>query len=139
MDNSENTMQVYSMPRIIENKILERLNGSALGNWSLSCRDSVEKKENYAEYRLWGNRVYYYDGREHFCFCNWTSNTTKSRLNALVRAGYFFQKNWRIYFVLTSQNKIYKIDTSLTYMIDNAGTLIEKVSGKVCAPVEVKR
>jgi hypothetical protein len=116
--------------RTIEDKILDRLNGDTKGVFQLSCRDRVNVEDSTREYYLWYNRIYFRkNGREHFCFCNWSSNTTKSRLNSLVKAGYFFQKNWKIYFVLRSTNKTYPIDTSKTYAIDTIGvSLLERVS-----------
>lgn len=116
--------------RTIEDKILDRLNSDTKGVYQLSCRDRVNIDDEGKEYYLWYNRIYFIkNGMEHFCFCNWSSNTTKSRLNALVKAGYFFQKNWKIYFVLRSTNKTYLIDTSKTYAIDTIGaSLLERVS-----------
>lgn len=116
--------------RTIEEKILYRLNSDTKGVFQLSCRDRVNVEDSTREYYLWYNRIYFRkNDMEHFCFCNWSSNTTRSRLNALVKAGYFFQKNWKIYFVLRSTNKTYPIDTSKTYAIDSArGSLLERVS-----------
>lgn len=116
--------------RTIEEKILDRLNSDSKGVYQLSCRDRVNIDDTSKEYYLWYNRIYFIkNGMEHFCFCNWTSQTTKSRLNALVHSGYFFQKNWKIYFRLSSTNKTYLIDTSKTYAIDNIkGLLLERVS-----------
>lgn len=116
--------------RTIEEKILDRLNSDSKGVYQLSCRDRVNIDDTSKEYYLWHNRIYFRkNGMEHFCFCNWTSVTTKSRLNALVKAGYFYQKNWKIYFKLSSTNKTYLIDTSKTYAIDNiGGFLLERVS-----------
>lgn len=116
--------------RTIEERILDKLNGDTKGVFQLSCRDRVNVEETTREYYLWYNRIYFRkNGMEHFCFCNWSSNTTKSRLNALVKAGYFFQKNWKIYFKMRSTNKTYPIDTSKTYAIDTYGaSLLERVS-----------
>lgn len=116
--------------RTIEEKILDKLNSDTKGVYQLSCRDRVNVDDTSREYYLWYNRIYFIkNDMEHFCFCNWSSNTTKSRLNALVKAGYFFQKNWKIYFKMRSTNKTYPIDTSKTYAIDSArGNLLERVS-----------
>lgn len=116
--------------RTIEEKILDKLNGDTKGVFQLSCRDRVNVEDSTREYYLWYNRIYFIkNDMEHFCFCNWSSNTTKSRLNAIVKAGYFFQKDWKIYFVLRGTHKTYSIDTSKTYAIDNIrGNLLERVS-----------
>lgn len=116
--------------RTIEEKILDKLNSDTKGVYQLSCRDRVNIDDTSKEYYLWYNRIYFKkNGMEHFCFCNWSSHTTKSRLNAIVRGGYFFQKNWKIYFKMRSTNKTYLIDTSKTYAIDNIrGDLLERVS-----------
>lgn len=116
--------------RTIEEKILDRLNSNDRGVYQLSCRDRVNIDCISKEYYLWHNRIYYRkNDKEHFCFCNWTSQTTKSRLNALVQSGYFFQKNWKIYFKLNITKKVYLIDPSKTYAISSMGaTLLERVS-----------
>lgn len=116
--------------RTIEDKILNKLRSDVKGVYQLSCRDRVNIDDTVKEYYLWHNRIYFIrKGVEHFCFCNWSSVTTKSRLNALVKAGYFFQKNWKIYFKMRSTNKTYPIDTSKTYAIDNiGGFLLERGS-----------
>lgn len=114
--------------RNIEEKILDRLNANSKGIWQLSIRDRIQVDEVSKKYYLWNNLVYFVkDNKEYFSFCNWSSATTKSRLNALVRSGYFFQKKWEIYFVIT--NKTYLIDSEKTYAVDNNSLYLVKYIG----------
>lgn len=112
----------------IELKILNKLNHGTKGLYLLSCRDKVNIYGTSREYLLWNNLIYYRkEGKEHFCFCNWASQTTKSRLNALVREGNFFQRNWIIFYSLN--NRLYRIDEAKTYAIDSKeGLLLEYIS-----------
>ena len=114
--------------RNIEEKILDKINGNITGIWQLSQRDRVQVDEVSKKYYLWTNLVYFVkNNKEHFSFCGWSSATTKSRLHALVRSGYFFQKNWEIYFVIT--NKTYLIDSEKTYAVDNNSLYLVKYIG----------
>lgn len=137
-------MRTMRTMRTIEEKILDKLNGDTKGVFQLSCRDRVNVDDTSREYYLWYNRIYFRkNDMEHFCFCNWSSNTTKSRLNAIVRGGYFFQKNWKIYFKLNITKRVYLIDPSKTYAISSMGaTLLERVSYdddyEIVKEVEVK-
>ena len=96
---------------------------------SLSMRDLVECTSEKAIYRLWGYPIFMYNKKENyfsFCFCNWSSNTTKSRLNALLNyynLGGFYQKNYVIYW--TYKDKTLEIDTSKSYKLikDNTGNV----------------
>ena len=92
---------------------------------NLSCRDVVHSVNRKAQVRLWENPIFAMDFDNKsvvwFSFCNWSSITTKSRLNALVPAfamGYFFQKDWEIYYESINQKAV-KIDTSKIYKIVN--------------------
>ena len=114
--------------RKIEEKILDKINGNITGIWQLSQRDRVQVDEVSKKYYLWNNLVYFVkDNKEHFSFCSWSSATTKSRLNALIRSGYFFQKKWEIYFVIT--NKTYLIESEKTYAVDNNSLYLVKYIG----------
>lgn len=116
--------------RKIEEKILDRLNANSTGIWQLSIRDRVQVDEVSKKYYLWTNLVYFVkDNKEYFSFCNWSSFTTKSRLNALVKGGRFYQKNWEIYFKLHGTNKIYLIDSEKTYAVDNNSLYLVKYIG----------
>lgn len=114
--------------RDIEEKILDRLNANSTGIWVLSQRDRVQVDEVSKKYYLWNNLVYFVkDNKEHFSFCNWSSATTKSRLNALVKGGKFYQKDFNIYFV--SNNKTYLIDPDKTYSIHSDGLYLLEYIG----------
>ena len=100
--------------RTIEEKIIETLNGCyGEGLKNLSCRDSVEVNGGTKKYYLWGSLlfwnnddIYYFSGR------GYSSQTTKSRLHALLRnffnAG-IYQKNWSWF--LDWNGKKYPIDS----------------------------
>ena len=114
--------------RKIEEKILDRLNANSTGIWQLSIRDRVQVDEVSKKYYLWNNLVYFVkDNKEYFSFCNWLSVTTKSRLNALVKEGRFYQKDYEVYFTL--KNKTYLIDSEKTYAIDNNSLYLVKYIG----------
>lgn len=113
--------------RIIEEKIIktfiECMNDSDMTKkaFNLSCRDTVTKSKNIVAFELWGNRIFWCDCETksfYFCFCGYSTNTTKSRLNALLHHfnyGGFYQKNWDIFW--TNRNNNIKVDTSKTYKI----------------------
>lgn len=66
----------------------------------LSTRDFVEDCGNTTKYFLWGHNVYseHYDiGEIAFSFCGFQTNTTKSRINALLPFGSVYQKNWELF------------------------------------------
>lgn len=114
--------------RDIEEKILDRLNADSTGIWQLSTRDRVQVDEVSKKYYLWNNLVYFVkDNKEYFSFCNWSSATTKSRLNALVKEGKFYQKDYEVYFTL--KNKTYLIDSEKTYSIHSNSLYLVKYIG----------
>lgn len=114
--------------RKIEEKILDKINGNITGIWQLSQRDRVQVDEVSKKYYLWNNLVYFVkDNKKYFSFCNWLSVTTKSRLNALVKGGRFYQKDFNIYFV--SNGKTYLIDPEKTYSIHSNSLYLLKYIG----------
>lgn len=116
------------MRKIVE-KILDKINGNYhKGTWQLSQRDRVQVDEVSKKYYLWGNCIYAVkNNKEYFSFCSYTSQTTKSRLNALVKEGKFYQKSFDIYFV--SNNKTYLIDPEKTYSIHSNSLYLLKRTG----------
>ena len=70
----------------IEEKIIQALNGNN-GVKQLSCRDSVEVDGGTRKYYLWDNLIFWNDSENIYYFSGrgWSSNTTKSRLNALFQ------------------------------------------------------
>ena len=113
--------------RIIEQKIIktfvECINDQDITKkvFNFSCRDTVIKSKNIVAFELWGSRLFWFDSETksfYFCFCEYSTNTTKSRLNALLHYfnyGGFYQKNWDIFW--TNRNNNIKVDTSKTYKI----------------------
>ena len=123
--------------RTIEEKIIETLNGcNGKGVKNLSCRDCVEVDENTKKYYLWDNLIFEYKRKEnayYFSFCGYSTNTTKSRLNAIFNyfnLGGFYQKNYVVYWINNGSIKI-EVDTSKKYKIvffDNHAAKIEAVN-----------
>lgn len=119
--------------RKIEGKIIEALNGSN-GIKNLSCRDCVEVDGNTKKYYLWNNLLFWNDAENnyYFSFCGYSTNTTKSRLNAIFNyfnLGGFYQKNYVVYWVNNGATKI-EVDTNKKYKIiffDNHAVKIEAV------------
>lgn len=123
--------------RTIEEKIIETLNGcNGEGLKNLSCRDCVEVDGNTKKYYLWNNLIFEYNREEnayYFSFCGYSTNTTKSRLNAIFNyfnLGGFYQKNYVVYWVNNGSTKI-EVDTSKKYKIvflDKHAVKIEAVN-----------
>ena len=123
--------------RTIEEKIIETLNGcNGEGVKNLSCRDCVEVDGNTKKYYLWDNLIFEYNRKEnayYFSFCGYSTNTTKSRLNAIFNyfnLGGFYQKNYVVYWINNGSIKI-EVDTSKKYKIvffDNHAAKIEAVN-----------
>lgn len=121
--------------RTIEEKIIETLNGcNGEGVKQLSCRDRVEVDGNTKKYYLWGSLLFWNDAENiyYFSFCGYSTNTTKSRLNAIFNyfnLGGFYQKNYVVYWVNNGSIKI-EVDTTKKYKIvffDNHAVKIEEV------------
>ena len=107
--------------RTIEEKIIETLNGwNGEGLKKLSCRDCVEVDGNTKNYYLWNSLLFWNDSENiyHFSARRYNSQTTKSRLNALLRN--FFnagitQKNWCWF--LDWNGKKYPVDSDSVFML----------------------
>ena len=107
--------------KTIEEKIIETLNGcNGEGVKNLSCRDCVEADGNTKKYYLWNSLLFWNDSENiyHFSARGYNSQTTKSRLNALLRN--FFnasitQKNWRWF--LDWNGKKYPVDSDSVFML----------------------
>ena len=119
--------------RTIEDKIIDALNGSN-GVKNLSCRDRVEVDGNTKKYYLWNSLLFWNDAENvyYFSFCGYSTNTTKSRLNAIFNyfnLGGFYQKNYVVYWVNNGSAKI-EVDTNKKYKIvffGNHAVKIEEV------------
>ena len=107
--------------RTNEEKIIETLNGcNGEGLKNLSCRDRVEVDGNIKKYYLWDHLLFWNDSDNIYYFSarGYGSQTTKSRLNALLRN--FFnasitQKNWEWF--LNWNGKKYPVDSDSVFML----------------------
>ena len=115
---------------------LKDVNYLTCDTFSLSVRDSVYKDWETIQYKLWGNIIFEYNRKEdtyYFSFCGYSTDTTKSRLNAIFNyfnLGGFYQKNYIVYWVNNGSIKI-AVDTSKKYKIvflDNHAIKIEAVN-----------
>ena len=105
--------------RTIEEKIIDALNGGN-GVKNLSCRDCVEVDGNTKKYYLWNSLLFWNDEENIYYFSarGYNSQTTKSRLNAILRS--FFdasisQKNWEWF--LNWNGKKYSVDSDSIFML----------------------
>ena len=109
--------------RTIEEKIIATLcGGSGEGVKKLSCRDCVEVDGNTKNYYLWDSLLFWNDSENiyHFSARGYSSQTTKSRLNAILLT--FFgasitQKDYK--WVLSWNDKNYSINETNIYCIKN--------------------
>ena len=105
-------------------QVLEELKDANYMAWdifSISVRDSIYKDRKTIQYKLWNNIIFEYNRKEntyYFSFCGYSTNTTKSRLNAIFNyfnLGGFYHKNYVIYWnngstkIEVDINKKYKI------------------------------
>lgn len=126
--------------RTIEKNIIKAFQGLqgghypkyASGNsYNLSIRDTLYKDGKNTSYKLWSSVIFWYDEENkeyYFSFCGYSSNTTKSRLNAIFSAfgfGGFYQNNYVIYWVNGNNKK--EIDTDKKYKIVTSGSSIDIV------------
>ena len=100
--------------RAIDEKIIAALR-SENGFKKLSCRDSVEVKENKVKYYLWNNLIFWRNSDSIYFFSGrgWCSLTTKNRLNAILYnflRAYIIQKNYK--WILNWNKKEYLIDAT---------------------------
>lgn len=107
--------------RTIEEKIIGTLNGcNGEGLKKLSCRDCVEVDGKTKNYYLWDSLLFWNDSENNYCFSarGYNSQTTKSRLNALLRS--FFnagitQKDWCWF--LDWNGKKYPVGSDSVFML----------------------
>lgn len=105
--------------RTIEEKIIEALNGSN-GVKNLSGRDCVEVDGSTKKYYLWNSLLFWNDAENNYCFSarGYSSQTTKSRLNALLRNfldASITQKDYK--WTLNWNGKKYTVDCSSVFML----------------------
>lgn len=107
--------------RTIEEKIIETLNGcNGEGVKNLSCRDCVEGDGNTKKYYLWNNLLFWNDAENIYYFSarGYNSQTTKSRLNAILHAFFganIYQKDYKWF--LDWNGKKYPIDSDSVFML----------------------
>lgn len=130
------------MARVIEEKIIERINAWKEGSFNLSCRDRVEIDNRTAIYYLWDSPIFKVKKETEktiitFSFCNWGSQTTKERISELLwefaNKSYVIRRNWIHY--LKMNDEYYKIDESITYSIVD-GKLFKATSGEEAEPLK---
>ena len=89
-------------------------------NFSLSVRDSIYKDRETIQYKLWNNIIFEYKRKEnayYFSFCGYSTNTTKSRLNAILHAFFganIYQKDYKWF--LDWNGKKYLVDSDSVFM-----------------------
>ena len=118
--------------RMIENQIVNYLRNSDFLSESegyakskdLSIRDSVKLGKNTKRVYLHGNCIFTLDKENNvrFSFQGWRTNTTKSRINALLLAfsscsAVVYQKNYHM--VFSSSEGVFPIDSDKVYTIKN--------------------
>ena len=107
--------------RAIEEKIIETLNGcNGESVKDLSCRDRVEVDGSTKKYYLWDSLLFWNDAENNYYFSGrgWSSSTTKSRLDALLRNFFnadIYQKNWCWF--LDWNGKKYPVNCGSVFMI----------------------
>lgn len=109
--------------RTIEEKIIATLcGGSGEGVKKLSCRDCVEVDGNTKNYYLWDSLLFWNDSENNYYFSarGYSSQTTKSRLNAILDAFFgasILQKDYK--WVLSWNDQNYSINETNIYCIKN--------------------
>lgn len=86
--------------KAIEKKIIETIR--AKESKTLSCRDSVVFAGSEIKVYLWNSCIFSINknGVFTFSFCNWNTNTTKSRINVLLQTfcdAKVIQKNYKLF------------------------------------------
>ena len=118
------SIQLYYIMRQIEKQMNFAVSNK--GNWSGSNTSvSYHPTEHLSEVRLHGHLIAWYDhskGTLGISSCGWTTNTTKSRLNALLYELFYgvsvFQKNWE-WFVSDSKGRV--VDFYDGQIVSNVG------------------
>ena len=101
------------------------------GNWSFSNTSvSYHPSENLSEVRLHGHLIAWFDHTKQtlaISSCGWETNTTKSRLNALLHECFYgytiFQKNWVWYVSKPLDNKIHDFYDGMIFSKDGVSSI----------------
>lgn len=115
--------------RTIEKNILSTLSSGRAGVYQLSMRDRVEICDTEKRVYLWNHLIYSINKKDNtvmFSLCGWNSNTTKSRLNALL--SYHFgagitQKNYNLFFVINGKKTA--IDSDSIYCLNDNADIVK--------------
>lgn len=133
------------MARVIEDRIIQRINTWKEGSYKLSERDKVRIEGNIATYYLWDYNVFSVEKKDNkriisFCFHGWGSQTTKNRISELLwyfaDKVYIFRKNWIHY--LKMNDNYYEIKETSFYKIED-GKLLDKDGREIKALEDFKR
>lgn len=128
------------MARVIEEKIIDKINSWKDGIYSLSVRDRIEIKNGKAVYYLWKSPIVTVTGKTvQFSFCGFSSQTTKQRISELLwefADCFIFRKNWIHY--LKMGNDYYRINENVSYTIED-GILFDSIGNKVEPLKDFKR
>ena len=134
------------MARVIEERIIEKIEAWKEGEYNLSVRDKVKIENGKATYYLWDYNVFSawkVEGNKidvSFSFHGWGSQTTKSRISELLwhfTDCHIFRKDW-IHYLKDSAGNYYKIDTGKCYNVSE-GILFDKNGDKVEPLKDFKR
>ena len=101
------------------------------GNWSSSNTSvSYHESENLSEVRLHGHLIAWFDHTKQtlsLSSCGWETNTTKSRLNALLHECFYgytiFQKNWVWFVSKPLGKKIYDFYDGMIFSKDGVSSI----------------
>ena len=101
------------------------------GNFSSSNTSvSYHPSENLSEVRLHGHLIAWFDHTKQtlaLSSCGWETNTTKSRLNALLHECFYgytiFQKNWVWYVSKPLDNKIHDFYDGMIFSKDGVSSI----------------
>jgi len=101
------------------------------GNFSSSNTSvSYHPSENLSEVRLHGHLIAWFDHTKQtlaISSCGWETNTTKSRLNALLHECFYgytiFQKNWVWYVSKPLDNKIHDFYDGMIFSKDGVSSI----------------
>ena len=126
------------MARKIEKKIINYLRDSDFLSGSANCgksknlsmRDSVAISSDKKYVSLWGHCIFTVDrkGNVKFSFQGWQTNTTKSRIDALLSAfcsAGIYQKNYQLFF--SSAAGEFPIEPDKIYTVKNGKPEVESI------------
>ena len=97
-------------------------------NIQLSVRDKVVKRGNCVKYILWDSCIAWCDvydsGTISICMCGYNTNTTRSRLNAILhRYGFYIRQRNGIPYLVSMQHSTdtVELDDTAIYQVSREG------------------